>query len=249
MPKKIYYIVGILSIFSLSLMFQTFTLVVSFNLTVDDPENDVYYFHTTSEDYEMKKGDYHDEIDIIRFEVTGQHFNLTFAADIGDWGNTHYAMIMLHPDFHGFTQAPTYPYYAILYENHSANGLGYLGFHVFFLNVTSAYTEQYWNVTMGWVSDISLASDIGSASDRSIIADLPMDAYTIPDDIDCIALSNYLIIFFLIEDTYQYTDIAPNKYDPYGDKGNNIPSYNLFIVVGLLFGISLIIGKKYLKKK
>ena len=100
------------------------------------------------------------------------------------------------------------------YENESYYGLD--EFHVFFTYVIDSNTEQYWNDTSGWVSSATSASDIGFASDRSIIADVPTEAYNIPDDIDCFAASVCFIAFFLIEDVYEYMDIAPNKYDPYG---------------------------------
>ena len=217
MSKKIYYVFGILAILSLSLMLQTFTTVVGLNLSVVDPENDVYYMHykyTTPENMEIKKGDYHDEIDIIKLDVTGQHFNLTFAADITSWNLTHQALIMLISDFN--FQQPPFPYYAISYEN--PNDYGLYEFHVFFLYVTGSYEEdrEYWNNVTGWVSTPDLASDIGFSTDRSIIADAPTEAYLIPDDIDCVATASCLYAFFAIEDVYQYLDIAPNKYDPYG---------------------------------
>ena len=146
----------------------------------------------------MFQGDFHDEIDIVGLDVTGQHFNLTFAADMSNWNHTHSAIIILHPDFKGLEQEPTYPYYTVLYQNHSMFGYEGLDFHVFFTYVTGPSTEQYWNETTGWVSSAFSASDIGYASDKSIIADVPTEAYTIPDDIDCIAVSTYFIAFFLV---------------------------------------------------
>ncbi len=255
MSKRIYYIFAILSILFLSLTVQTFTPVVGIYMSVDDPENDVYYIHYNiiDGDYDMTKGDYHDEIDIVKLNITGQFFNLTFAGDMADWvvGTGPYmaALIMLHPDFQGFDQEPTYPYYSILYENHSVTGQldEYLGYHVFFTYVIDQYTEQYWNATTGWVSTTALASDIGSASDKSIIADVPTN-YTIPDDIDIIATSVHSELLFYTNEVFEYIDIAPNKYDPFASE-DKIPSYNLFIVVGLLFGISLIIIKKQIKSK
>ena len=255
MSKRIYYIFAILSILFLSLTFQTFTPAVGLYASVDDPENDVYCTHIIGQDYEMTKGDFHDEIDIVKLNITEQFFNLTFVGNITDWVGTepHYtaALIILHTDFKGLDQEPTYPYYSILYQNHSVTGQGadYLGFHVFFTYVLDESTRLYWNETAEWVSNTSLASDIGSASDKSIIADVPKDAYTIPDYIDYIALSVHSVYYpSPIEEFIEYLDFAPNKYDPFASE-DKIPSYNLFIVVGLLFGISLIIIKKQIKRK
>ncbi|MFX1409174.1 MAG: hypothetical protein ACFFA6_02390 [Promethearchaeota archaeon] len=255
MSKRIYYILAILSILSLSLTVQTFTPVVGIYMSVDDPENDVYYIHITETDYEMTKGNYHDEIDIVKLNITGQFFNLTFAGNMADWvvGTGPYmaALIMLHPDFPGFEQEQTFPYYLILYENHTVTGTGdeYLGYHVFFTYVIDEYNQLYWNETTGWVSSNTLALDIGSASGKSIIADVPTNAYTIPDDVDIIATSVRSEFLFYTDEIFEYLDIAPNKYDPFAGNGDEIPSYNIFIVVGVLFGISLIIVKKHIKKK
>ncbi|MFX1314956.1 MAG: hypothetical protein ACFE9T_03770 [Promethearchaeota archaeon] len=256
MSKRIYYILAILSILSLSLTVQTLTPALGIYMSIDDPENDVYYIHVRGyEDYDRTKGDYHDEIDIVKLNITGQFFNLTFAGDIADWvvgpGPYMAALIILHPDLPNLNQEPTYPYYTILYENHSVTGQWdeYLGYHVFFTYVIDENTEQYWNATTGWVSTTALASDIGSASGKSITADVPTSAYTIPNNIDIVAISVRSEFLFLIDETFEYIDFAPNKYDPFAGNGDQIPSYNLFIVVGLLFGTSLIIVKKHIKKK
>ncbi|MFX1322884.1 MAG: hypothetical protein ACFFAQ_14700 [Promethearchaeota archaeon] len=255
MSKKSYYLFAVLSIVLLSLTFQTFTPVVGIYMSVDDPENDVHYIHIIGDDYDQTKGDFHDEIDIVKLNISEQFFNLTFAGNMADWvvGTGPYmaALIILHPDFQGFNQEPTYPYYSILYENHSVTGQydEYLGYHVFFTYVIGEYNQLYWNATTGWVSSTALASDIGSASGKSIIADVPTNAYIIPDDIDIIAMSVYSEFLFFTDELFEYIDIAPNKYDPFASDGGGIPSYNLFIIVSILLGISLIIIKKQFKSK
>jgi len=245
MSKRIYYIFAVLSIVLLSLTLQTFTPVLGLNAIETDPENDVYRIHVTESGQDIKKGDYHDEIDIVKLEINGQTVNLTFAGNIADWQYNDTvetrAMIILHEDFTSLEDM-TYPYYAIWYYNWTFYGLGYRVFLIY----ETEFDSEYWDGS-GWASSEDLAVDIGSASDKSIVANVPSGAFIIPDDITFLAEGMHMEIISFSE-IIGYADIAPNKYDPLASE-DKIPSYNLFIVVGLLFGISLIIIKKQIKSK
>jgi len=246
MSKRIHYIFAVLSIVLLSLTLQTFTPVLGLNAIETDPENDVYRIHATESSQDISKGDYHDEIDIVKLEVNGQNINLTFAGNMVDWqsNDSFYtqAIIILHPDFKSLEDM-TYPFYALIYDNFSSYGLG---FKVFFTNQTEFDDEEYWDGS-GWIGSPSSAIEVGNASEKSITAYVPPAAYTIPDDITFLAEALILEEIGYYE-AFAYADIAPNKYDPFASE-DKIPSYNLFIVVGLLFGISLIIIKKQIGKK
>lgn len=259
MSKRIHYVLAILSILLVSLTVQTLTPVVGLNLSVDDPENDVFraYVNIDEMSQELSRGNFHDEIDIVKLNVSNQIFNLTFAGYINDWVSNGYAdtsaQIILHPDFNMtlYIQGNiTYPYYSILYQNFTSSFFPYtsLGFHAFFIYVIDIETIVFWNETAGWVSDESYAEDIGYVSDKSIIADVPLGAYDIPDNVTCIAMTTYAEQLSMVE-FLLYGDIAPNEYDLYPSEDDVIPSYNVFILVGLLFGISLIIIRKHIKRK
>ena len=248
MSKRIYYIFAVLSIVLLSLTLQTFTPVLGLNAIETDPENDVYRIHMTESSQDISKGDYHDEIDIVKLEINGQTVNLTFAGNITDWQYSDSietrAIIVLHEDFTSLEDM-TYPYYAILYDNWTYYALGYR----VFLTYETEFDTDYWDGS-GWAATEDLAVEVGSASDKSIVANVSSGAFIIPDNITFLAqaLRIEFIGIFPEEEVILYTDIAPNKYDPLASE-DKIPSYNLFIVVGLLFGISLIIIKKQIGKK
>ena len=253
MSKRIYYIFAILSILFLSLTFQTFTPAVCLYASVDDAENDVYYVSLTAEGENIKKGNYHDEIDIVKFEINNQNLNLTFAGNINDWegaGDVKTGAIMvLHPNFDMELYKEgnmTYPYYAIYYDNWSQS----LGYRVIFAHVYEYLGDEdreFWNETAGWVSNNTLALDIGSASDKSIIANVPPEAYNITNNTTYIAQSIH--IKYSPSEIKYYIDIAPEEYMLLEETEEVIPSYNLFIIVGVLVGISLIIIKKQIGKK
>ena len=247
MSKRIHYIYAVLSIVLLSLTLQTFTPVLGLNAIETDPENDVYRVHMTESSQDIKKGDYHDEIDIVKLEINGQTVNLTFAGNIADWQFNDTvetrAIIVLHEDFTSLEDM-TYPYYAILYDNWTYYELGYR----LFLTYETEFDSEYWNGS-GWASSEDLAVDVGFASDKSIVANVPSGAFIIPDDITFLAQAMCAEFIVMFIEMIVYTDIAPNKYDPLASSADQIPSYNLFIVVGVLVGISLIIIKKQIGKK
>ena len=249
MSKRVYYMFTILSIILLSLTLQSITPVLGLNVIITDPENDVYRLHVTPSSQDVSKGDYHDEIDIVKLEINGQFVNLTFAGNIADWESNDSvqteAEIMLHENFTGsyMESLMIYPYYLIYYDNWTNFELGYRVFFV--LKIEDSPWRLFWNGSE-WVADEDEAMDIGSASDKSIVANVPPGAFVIPDNITYIAASGCNEAIGMYE-MIGYSDIAPNKYDPLASNGGEIPSYNLFIVVGFLVGVCLIIIRKQIK--
>jgi hypothetical protein len=257
MTKRICYIFAILSIVLLSLSLQSITPVLGLNATITDPENDVYrvkYVIVTPFGYgtspnPAQQGDYHDEIDIVKFEINGQNMNLTFAGNIADWQSTGVydtiAMMLLYPNFDMdlFPEEPQYPYYVAYYQNHSIYGPDY---KLVFVHNIDNETSLYWE-GVGWTDDQGSSANIGSASGKSIIANVPPGAYTIPDNVTYIVASEH-DEYLGGSEGIAYLDVAPNEYEPWPDAAEDeIPSYNLIIMVGVLVGICLIIIKKKIK--
>ena len=235
--------------FLFSLSSQTITCVFGLNALESDPENDVYRMHQLDTDRDLKKGDYHDEIDIVKLEIMGQHINLSFAVNLTNWESNEciytQAIIILHEDFQGIHNIPldlTFPYYAVVYDNSTG-----LGFKVYLSHVTENYTK-YWDNSV-WTDDQNLAMEIGYASDNSITVDIPLTAYMLPSNITIlatvVAVEQYGPGF---REVIAYFDIAPNKYDPFALE-DEISSFNLFIILFGLIGISLIIIKNQTRNK
>ncbi|MFX1314757.1 MAG: hypothetical protein ACFE9T_02765 [Promethearchaeota archaeon] len=252
MPKKICYSFAFLSILFLSLIMQTFTPVVGFNVTVDDAENDVYYVSVTADGEKVKKGNYHDEIDIIKLEINDQNINLTFAGNINDWqgvGDVETgAIIVLHPNFDMELYKKgnmTYPYYAIYYDNWSQS-LGYRVIFAYVHEYLGDEEKEFWN-DLGWVTSEEDASPIGTTSDKSIIANVPPKAFNTTNSTTYIAQSVH--IKYYSNEIKAYIDMAPEEYMLLKETEEIIPSYNLFIIIGVLIGSSLIIVRKYFKRK
>jgi len=259
-----------LSFILISLSLQNFTFVTGIPVIIPDPENDVYRIHyeqtiilfgvtpapnigqvvNPPSNIDIKKGDYHDEVDIVRLKIDGQNLNLTFAGNINDWvsdaDHETSAIIFLYPDFNMeiYKQGDQqYPRYVAFYQNQSEYGPDY---KFVFINEINNETWWVWDGS-GWTLSNGLSANIGSASGKSIIANVPSGAYTIPDNITYFAVAehdNYLGG----GEAIAYLDIAPNDYALWS-VSETIPSYNIFIVVGLLFGLSMVIARKYIKGK
>ena len=138
-----------------------------------------------------------------------------------------------------------YPKYAASYKNQTVTGPDYV---LYFTKAVGPEVEDslYWD-GVGWTTTISLSANIGSASGKSIIANVPLGAYTIPDNVSYLA--------WAVHDTFggeriTFIDVAPDEYSLWCVPDSAaIPSYNIFIVVGLLFGISMFIARKHIKRK
>ncbi|MFX1409886.1 MAG: hypothetical protein ACFFA6_06015, partial [Promethearchaeota archaeon] len=148
--------------------------------------------HYTQSSQELSKGDYHDEIDIVKLEINGQTMNLTFAGNIADWESNDVfqteAQIMCHENFTGsyLESLAVYPYYLIYYDNWTQHELGY---NVFFVQkIEGSPWMLFWNGS-DWVEDDREAMVIGSASDKSIIASVPPGALVIQESLTIIAAS------------------------------------------------------------
>ncbi|MFX1417358.1 MAG: hypothetical protein ACFE9N_00410 [Promethearchaeota archaeon] len=228
------------------LLIQSFSPVNGLIEAKIDPENDVYYFHNQN----VQQGDFHDEIDIVSLEINGQNLNLSLAGNINGWVNNdtvdYIAHILLVENFEidSYKQGELpYPYYIIRYVSLPYY---YSGFKVLLYKMIGFLDFLFWTGS-GWSTNPDLAQEIGSISANSIIANVPIGAYTIAEDITFFAIIEHMIFG---SDTIYYMDIIPNEYSLWSvSVPESILSYNIFILTGLLFGISIIIIKNMMKEK
>lgn len=252
MLKRKYSILMVLGIILISLSFQNLTFVTGIDISITDPEDDVYkdLFYP---------GDYFDEIDIIKLEVNGQITNLTVAGYLSDWEGDYYseqkrAQVMIFEDFdmdlYKKTGNYSYPYYSVDYQNWT---ITFDELKVFFIKHIDEYYshDEYWTGS-GYSPNEIDAQSIGYGSGSSIIGNVSNTDYIIPDNATIFAITT-CVTLELIEDTiyiHFYFDFAPDEFNPFktGD-GDKIPGYNLWIVAAAMIGISIYIVIKRMKRK
>lgn len=252
MIKRKYSILMVLGIILISLSFQNLTFVTGIDISITDPEDDVIkdFFYP---------GDYFNEIDIVKLEVEGQITNLTVAGNLTDWEGYYYseqkkAQVMIFEDFdmdlYKKTGNFTYPYYSVDYQNWTIS-FDYLD--VFFVKHIDEYLshDEYWTGS-GYSPKEIEAQSVGNGSGSSIIGNVSMTDYIIPDNATIFAITTCGTLE-IIDSTYYlhfYFDFAPDEFNPFktGD-GDKIPSYNLWIVAAAMIGISIYIVIKRMKRK
>ena len=203
--------------------------------TISDAEDDVLQECTSGN----TAGDYHDEIDIIKLTITGKNVNLTVAGNLAKWNSSYYGSIIFSETFYpsdGADFSWTPPYFSIDWNNYSGSievtlERGYsLGGGNF------AYEE--WNGT-GWEdrTTATAANIVIAVTEHSIISYIPDQVETIPSSMR--AMASTLISIY---GSCDYKDITPIP-----SSAQNIPSYNLFILICTMTGISIILVKKHEK--
>lgn len=98
-----------------------------------------------------------------------------------------------------------------------------------------------------WSEEQDQGQDIGLISDKSMLVNIPIDAYIIPDNLTYIAIS-MIMETKDFNDVVLYLDIAPEEYAPFDTSNGSIPSYELFFFIYAMIGISLIIIRKAIRK-
>lgn len=206
-----------------------------------DAEDDVYlYNHDTSE---LVNGDYHDEIDIVKLNITGKYVNITIAGDLGDWNYSHFADLTFSERFFPWGEPLDYaftpPYYSIEFENDSS----------FFVTLEKGYSlgggkfaYEEWNGT-AWENRTTAtpANILSEVSQHSIIAYIPDAVEEIPSNMKCLLYTQFWQYPFV------YADFAPAL--PTAGGGDAIPSYDLFLLICVMIGISLLLVRKRNKLK
>ncbi len=254
MTKKNYSLLIFFWIVLLFFTFQNIPLVKGLDATIFDSENDVFLIVDDS----VIQGDYHDEIDIVKLEFHGQDINLTFAGNTSDWKFSFVnenniidtvIFIMFYENFDMSSDAMIFPDYYVYCRNWTG-----LGFEIFFINIIVEindddifFPEFYFWTGVNWSEGQDQGQNIGLLSDKSMLASISIDAYLIPDNLTYIATSMIMEIKDL-NDVVLYLDIAPEKYAPFDTSNGSVPSYELFIFICAMIGISLIIIRKAIRK-
>ena len=235
--KRKFYFITILSILLFLLTFQSMGIVTARTESFTDPEDDVYRIDVQHMDY--KKGDYHDEIDITSIAMVDNYFNATFAANFEgpDIECTFYLFEHYDPDNETLE-------YGVSAVNSSAGFSGVYFEH--YIPSGIIYFVEVWTGT-GWTFNILDGLNIGSMTGNLVEGTVPPAAWTVPDNVTWYVVSN---AGNPLVDVILYADIAPNEYEPFPTGGDDaIPGYDLFIFIGVLFGISIYIVIKRIKRK
>ena len=254
MTKKNYSLLIFFWIVLLFFTFQNIPLVKGLDAIIFDAENDVFLIVDDS----VIQGDYHDEIDIVKLEFHGQDINLTFVGNTSDWKFSFVnenniidtlIVIMFYENFDMSSDAMIFPDYYVYCRNWTG-----LGFEIFFINITVeiidddvAFLNLYFWTGVNWSEGQDQAVNIGIISNKSMSAHIPTEAYIIPDNLTYIAISMIMEIKDF-NDVVLYLDIAPEEYAPFDTSNGSIPSYELFLFICAMIGISLIIIRKAIRK-
>lgn len=198
-----------------------------------DPENDVVRINMQTS--EIDKGDYHDEIDFTSVAMVDDYFNATFAANFDgpDISCTFYLFEHYDPDNETFE-------YSVLAIKSSSAPSGVFFSHYIRMGIT--YITEVWTGA-GWSFDYNDGYNIGTMIGNLVEGTVPSGAWTVPDNVTWYAEStagNPLV------DVILYFDKAPDA--SIGDDGA-ILGYDLFIFIVAIFGISIYIVIKRIKRK
>jgi hypothetical protein len=253
MKKINYYSLSFLSILILFLAFQNVVLVTALTETKTDSVNDVYLFPHS---YIMptKQGDFLDEIDIIQYSINGQDINITFEGDIEaiSVNNTWITVnLFLFETFDPKNDTWNQLQYSVFYENFT----GYFTAYFVFNEPTSyldgnvlGYLHLFWDGD-SFEHNVLTAISIGNASGNSIAVEIPLNAFNVSKAVASYVESQY---GNFLDPRYEnwYMDYCPNAFSEYSvHGGRGIPSYNVFIFILSIIGISLILLKKQIKFK
>ncbi|MFX1296135.1 MAG: hypothetical protein ACFFD2_14960 [Promethearchaeota archaeon] len=207
-----------------------------YNYIFDDAEDDVYQYCVDTE--ETVIGDFHDEIDIVSLNITGKHVSFTVAGNISDWNIYHWIFIVFSGKFK--PSGPLFfvwniPFYKLNFESS-------------FVSLEKAYisgetcVHEEWNGTHWENSSTATAANILSGvSQHSISAYIPDAVEEIPSSMKCI------LIAWFSGDPCSYADYAPAR--PTSGGGDEIPGYNIFLLIGLMIGVSFFLLRKKYKIK
>ena len=236
MPKRKITILAIFSIIVFCSIINFLPNVHAINYTTSDVEDDVLRGCDPQE-----TGDYYDEIDIVHLTVAGRNINITVAGNFTSWGSLHSGSLIFSPSIEVNSKnglAIGIPWYRVDFENKSGpieatleRGRSLGG---------NNYTHEQWNGS-GWEdqSTATPANIIVDVTEHSVICYIPDAVEEIPSNMKVIGTTH---LWVLSPTTCTFSDVTPV---PAAD--NAVPSYNLFILIGTMIGVSFIIIKKYKK--
>ncbi|MFX1316313.1 MAG: hypothetical protein ACFE9T_10650 [Promethearchaeota archaeon] len=213
-----------------------------YNYTFIDAEDDVYYYCQSTN--ETLKGDYHDEIDIVYLNISGKYVTFTIKGDFIDWNDSHWATLIFSSEFIPYGGPIDYawrpPYYSLDFEVSS-----------FFVTLERGYSlggnkfaYEEWNGT-AWENRTTAtpANILSVVSQHYIIAYIPDAVEEIPSNMKCLLYTEFW------QSPYDciYADFAPAL--PTRGGGDNISGYNLFILICVMIGISILLKRNRNKLK
>lgn len=230
----------LLSIFSFLVFFSVINflpVVHALNLNINDAENDVIRNCGTGDD----TGDYHDEIDIVKLIVSGRNVNVTIVGSLAKWNLSYYGSVIFSEWFRAVS-APSYfafnvPYYAIDYDNDTGSMVGKLekGYPL----DGGGYAYEVWNGT-AWDNMYDMVG--GPINIVDTVTKHTVTFY-IPDAVEELPNIMKAVVSNRFSGSCEFIDFTPLSSD------QGIPSYDIFVLICTMIGISFIIIKKYKKQK
>ncbi|MFX1321633.1 MAG: hypothetical protein ACFFAQ_08315 [Promethearchaeota archaeon] len=236
---------ALLAVFGILVFFSVLNflpVVNGYDYIFTDVEDDVYRYCESTD--QTVVGDYHDEIDIVKLNVTGKYASFTVAGDLGDWNGSYWAALIFSSQFIPWEGPLNFawrvPYYYIDFDSPSFVSLerGYsLG--------EGDFAYEVWNGT-AWEDEITgtAANILNESSQHSIIAYIPDAVEEIPSNMKCLL---YIKCWEPPSYDCTYADFAPAL--PTAGGGGNIPGYNLFILFCVMIGISILLVRRRNKLK
>ncbi|MCK4284634.1 MAG: hypothetical protein KAX18_00450 [Candidatus Lokiarchaeota archaeon] len=235
MPKRKIIFLAIFSIIVFCSVIYFLPSVHAINFRITDVEDDVLRYACGTED----TGDYFDEIDIVELIVAGKNINVTVAGNFASWGSSHYGTVIFSPYIHSDGTSYGYPWYKVHWENKSGPIEATLekGYQL----SINTFAYEVWNGT-GWEAQNTgtPAIIVVDVTEHSVIAYIPDAVEEIPSTMKVLARTH---LYNWSDPVCMFSDVT--RIPPSVDNG--IPSYNLFLLICTMIGVSLIIIKKYKK--
>ncbi|MFX1371518.1 MAG: hypothetical protein ACFFCE_06620 [Promethearchaeota archaeon] len=217
-------------------------VVHGLNLNINDAENDVIRNCGTGDD----TGDYYDEIDIVKLIISGRNVNVTIAGSLAKWNLSHYGSVIFSEWFRAVS-APSYfaynvPYYAIDYDNDIGSMVAKLekGYP---LN-DEGYAYEVWNGT-AWEDRFDMVGSpfniVDTVTNHSITFYIPDAVEELPSNMKAVVSNRFSKIF----GNCDFIDFTPLPSDHGINSDQWISSYDIFVLICTMIGISFIIIKNY----
>ena len=233
---KRYISLAVFGLFILLSVISILPVVNGYDYIFDDEEDDVYQYCVDTE--ETVIGDFHNEIDIVNLNITGKYVSFTVAGNFSDWGGSHSAELVFSENFK--SSGPLYFIWTIPFYR--------LEFDYSFVSLEKAYisgetcVHEVWN-GIHWENSSTATpyNILSEVSQHLISATIPEDVEEIPSSMKCLLFS------YFGGYPCSYADYAPARPTSGGEE--EIPGYNVFLLICVMIGISLLLVIKRNKLK
>ena len=242
MKKNKYLILSCITILSFIITLQAIPLVSCLTTTINDGQNDVVEMTGI---FPSGKGDFVNEIDIVKLDIDGQEFNLTLGGDLESISFNYswiQVEVLIFKTYNTSKSAWDQKQYSMMYYPYTDYKVEFYK-HVPF---NGGYSHWGWdNDTLSFDQNTALADEVGSISANVITFEVPTggEGFVILDNFTIIAETTY---GNWMQNQSWYYDCMPDQYAQYNYVGG-IPGYGIFIMLGAIFGITAIMIKKRLK--